>query len=68
MNHFLFFLNSSIKIILQVIVDMDSYGNAANSGRKTSNGELDNKRVLDEDTNNNNNRNKSKRDKNDGKD
>ena len=47
---------------------MDSYGNAANSGRKTSNGDLDNKRVLDEDTNNNNNRNKSKRDKNDGKD
>ena len=46
---------------------MDSYGTAANSGRKTSNGELDNKRVLDDDTNNNN-RNKTKRDKDDGKD
>ena len=51
----------------QVIVDMDSFGTGASSGRKTTNGEVDNKRVLDEDTNNNNNRNKTKRNKDDEK-
>ena len=45
---------------------MDSFGTGANSGRKTANGEVDNKRVLDEDTNNNN-RNKTKRNKEDDK-
>ena len=49
----------------QVIVDMDSFGTGTNSGRKTTNGDVDNKRVLDEDTNNNNNRNKTKRNKDD---
>ena len=43
---------------------MDSYGTAENSGRKTSNGDVDNKRAHDEDTNNNN-REKTKRDKHD---
>ena len=46
---------------------MDSFGTGASSGRKTTIGEVDNKRVLDEDTNNNNNRNKTKRNKDDEK-
>ena len=73
MNHLFDLISSYPRIVKaqnrlpQVIVDMDSFGAGANSVRKTTNGEVDNKRVLDEDTNNNNNRNKTKRNKDDEK-
>ena len=51
-------------MIPQVIVDMDTYGTAEISSRKTTNGDVDNKRAHGEDTNNNN-REKTKRDKHD---